>query len=294
MSIQSEATGQLAALPFSNIIGGPLDAAVKAQAAAAKSSVEFIQSVAFDENGNVKNVVFQYQKDDSVAYLTVPVLTIVPVPYLRIDDLNISFKAKIDATSTTNDGSTSSTSGSTRGRGSVGWGPWSASMNASLSSKKDSSSSRSSRYSVEYTMDVNVHATQDDIPAGMGRVLSILEKSIESSDRLPSPPQYRLIFVPETGAGANKAKVKVTVVKMVRDDDGNDVPAADTTSVKGQLLLNDGDVTSGIDDAGTKEKTSTTSNGSVTFEFVGTSGDQIHFKATVGAGTSADFHVDIE
>lgn len=35
MTVQSDATGQLGALPFGNIIGGPLVAAVEAQAKAA-------------------------------------------------------------------------------------------------------------------------------------------------------------------------------------------------------------------------------------------------------------------
>ncbi len=42
-------------------------------------------------------------------------------------------------------------------------------MNASYSSKKDSSATRDSKYSVEYTMDVAVHAGQDSMPAGMAK-----------------------------------------------------------------------------------------------------------------------------
>lgn len=143
-------------------------------------------------------------------------------------------------------------------------------------------------------MDVNVHATQDDIPAGMGRVLSILEKSIESSDQLPSTPQYRILFEAESGAGPNKAKVKVSVVKMGRDEDGNDIAATNLTSINGKLLLREGDTTSGIDTAGTKEKPETLTAGAATFNFVGTAGDQIHFKVTISAATSADYLVNIE
>jgi hypothetical protein len=52
-------------------------------------------------------------------------------------------------------------------------------MSASISSKKDSSATRDSRYSVEYTMDINVHAVQDDIPAGLAKVLGLLNESME-------------------------------------------------------------------------------------------------------------------
>lgn len=51
-------------------------------------------------------------------------------------------------------------------------------MNASYSSKKDSSATRDSKYSVEYTMDVAVHAGQDSMPAGMAKVLEMLNNSI--------------------------------------------------------------------------------------------------------------------
>ena len=51
-------------------------------------------------------------------------------------------------------------------------------MNASYSSKKDSSATKDSKYSVEYTMDVAVHAGQDSMPAGMAKVLEMLNNSI--------------------------------------------------------------------------------------------------------------------
>ena len=53
-------------------------------------------------------------------------------------------------------------------------------MSINVSSKKDSTSTRDSKYSVEYTMDVAVKAGQDDMPAGMSKVLEILNESIDS------------------------------------------------------------------------------------------------------------------
>lgn len=62
-----------------------------------------------------------------------------------------------------------------------------AGMNASYSSKKDSSATKDSKYSVEYTMDVAVHAGQDSMPAGMAKVLEMLNNSISRgiSHRFP-------------------------------------------------------------------------------------------------------------
>ena len=73
----------------------------------------------------------------------------------------------------------------TAGGGFLGW---KAEMSASVSSKKDSSSTRDSRYSVEYTMDINVHAVQDDIPAGLAKVLGLLNESMDRQlQASPSP-----------------------------------------------------------------------------------------------------------
>jgi hypothetical protein len=56
-------------------------------------------------------------------------------------------------------------------------------MNIGVSSKKDSSSTRDSKYSVEYTMDVAVKAGQDDMPAGMAKVLEMLNESIDTVEK---------------------------------------------------------------------------------------------------------------
>jgi hypothetical protein len=64
-----------------------------------------------------------------------------------------------------------------------------AEMSATVSSKKDTSSSRDSRYAVEYTMDINVHAVQDDVPGGLGKVLNLLTESIERNLPEQKPPK---------------------------------------------------------------------------------------------------------
>lgn len=69
---------------------GPLQAVVKAQAAAAMTSVEFIQAVGFDDNGSAIQVSFTYNSTNATTgavqtnSLSVPFLTIVPIPFLRV------------------------------------------------------------------------------------------------------------------------------------------------------------------------------------------------------------------
>ena len=173
---------ELSAIPFGALIGGPMTAAIEAQSKAAMASVEFIRAVGFDDEDNVINVVFKYKSgpgDSDVQTLEVPLLTIVPIPFLRIDNMDINFKASISQSTETSD-----TSSSTLEKGAsvkAGASYWfvKAEMNASVSSKKDTSSTKDSRYAVEYTMDINVHAVQDDIPGGMAKVLNLLNESID-------------------------------------------------------------------------------------------------------------------
>lgn len=202
-----EATRALGALPFGNIVGGPLVAAVNAQAQAARSSVEFIESVGFNEvettigegddkkttvHTEVRTVTFKYQSGNEQVDLVVPILTIVPIPFIRIDDMTIQFKANIsaEATTTSNTESSRDIDVDASASGSYTAGPWAAraDFNASYSSKKDSTSSANSKYAVEYTMDVYVHAVQDDMPAGLNKVLNMLTESIHVSSNNPADP----------------------------------------------------------------------------------------------------------
>ncbi|EPX64102.1 hypothetical protein D187_005235 [Cystobacter fuscus DSM 2262] len=174
-----QASSALQGIPFENLIGGPLTAAVKAQALAAKTSVDFIRSVGFTEKNEVVNIKFVYQRDGRNVSLDVPLLTIVPIPYLRIDDMTINFKATLSASGDSNTISTDNFEAKTEASASGGFWGQSYSLSGSVSSKKDSTASASSKYSIEYTMDINVHAVQDDIPKGLSTVLGLLGEQMK-------------------------------------------------------------------------------------------------------------------
>lgn len=98
------ATNALQAIPFSSLIGGPLDACVQAQAQAARTSYEFINQVGLTVDpitGEKKaiNVTFQYNNQGQLATLVVPLIAIVPIPYLGINTVEIDFLANISASS---------------------------------------------------------------------------------------------------------------------------------------------------------------------------------------------------
>ena len=185
------ATNALQSIPFGSIIGAPLSACIEAQANAAKTSWEFIRDVGLmdTEDGKGKQAIyvsFEFRKNGRSTTLSVPLLTIVPIPYLAIKDIDISFKASISASSSASTTVKKSleVGASMKAKAGVNLGLFKGSMemSASVSSKKDSTSTRDSKYSVEYTMDVSVKAGQDDMPAGMAKVLEILNQSIDTID----------------------------------------------------------------------------------------------------------------
>ena len=177
----------LGSIPYGTLIGAPMTAALAAQ-----SSVDFIRSIGFENEddttsfGAVRQVEFTFtRKDtdsdtDSTATLKVPLLTIVPIPYLRIDDMTIDFTSKITEEmirKTQRDNSTAAQASL-----SVSYkhflSPVKVNFKGSVSTKHSSSASTSNRYKTEHTININVRAVQDDLPAGMSRVLDILETAI--------------------------------------------------------------------------------------------------------------------
>lgn len=185
------ATNALQAIPFSSMIGGPLKACIEAQAMAAKTTWDFIQEVGLTidpqtQEKKAVNVSFSFIQNGREVQLNVPLLTIVPIPYIAIQSVDINFKASISAASSSVSETSSSTSLDAGAEITAGLklGPFhmDAKMNANYSSKKDSRATEESKYSVEYTMDIAVKAGQDSMPAGLAKVLELLGNSLDVSD----------------------------------------------------------------------------------------------------------------
>ena len=185
------ATNALQAIPFSSMIGGPLKACIEAQAMAAKTTWDFIQEVGLNtdpETGEKKavNVSFSFIQNGREVQLNVPLLTIVPIPYIAINSIDINFKASISASSSSVNETSSSEAVDVGADITAGLkiGPFhmDAKLNANYSSKKDSRATEESKYSVEYTMDIAVKAGQDSMPAGLAKVLELLGNSLDVSD----------------------------------------------------------------------------------------------------------------
>lgn len=181
---------ELNSLDFSKYIGGPMQAAVDAQNAASMAQVNFIKEVGLyntQENAlnddsptmsnDVRMVEFKYQSVENGAnvnkVLTVPFLTLVSVPALRITEMEIDFNCKLNSVESTTDEKDFSAGGSLK------LDVWKVKLNVSASYKQKHSETE--QVERTYSMSVHVKVENDEMPAGLDRVLSILESEIKST-----------------------------------------------------------------------------------------------------------------
>jgi hypothetical protein len=186
---------ELSSIDFQAMIGGPLNAVVKAQAQSAQTSVDFIKSVGFnaadatEDPGKPTMVTFKYDKpveskdkDTGVITvtavpftLTVPILTMLPIPFIRVEETTIDFNAKINSVTESTTASSTELNASLAVKG--GWGPVSAELKCSFSNKK--STSATDKTERTYSLAIHVRAVQDELPAGMEKLLGVLENNIK-------------------------------------------------------------------------------------------------------------------
>lgn len=203
----TRAVEELAQIPFGVLIGQPLKAVIEAQGLAAKTTIDFIEKVGFipkdkdqdmlfeDENkdadgGKVRNVIFEYKKLDEngaekKASLTVPILSIVPIPFIRIDETTINFTAKLTDTIQSTTKNNFKLDNSVKGTYSAWWSPISLECRTSMSFEAEQATK--SKFIREYNMAINVRAVQEDMPAGLAKILNILEQTIKEKTVVEAP-----------------------------------------------------------------------------------------------------------
>lgn len=91
----SKVASALNSIPFGNIIGGPLAACVRAQAEAAQTTIDFIRGFTMTnseldpEGVEPITVTFTFIMNGEKTRMTVPLMTIVPIPYMHIDYIDL-------------------------------------------------------------------------------------------------------------------------------------------------------------------------------------------------------------
>lgn len=165
---------ELGSIDFENLIGGPLNACVNAQANASMSTINFIKEVGFKDDKTLRMVDFTYKKEASgggtpeTIELKVPLIATLNIPSLRIETCEVNFNVKLNSVYTKNVSDKLGFDASVKG----GWGP----VKFKVSASYRRSSSTGIRVEKEYTMGVKVVATNDQMPGGLEKVLGILSE----------------------------------------------------------------------------------------------------------------------
>ncbi len=150
----------LHSIPFGNIIGGPLAACVHAQAEASQTTLNFIRGFTMADSGidgdgaEPVTVTLSCVMNGVPTLMTHPLMTLVPIPYMRIEHVNLSFTADITACSNEK-------------------------MEARYASegyKRTEESEKS--VSVQSKMGIHVRATTSDMPSGMARMLDFFANNL--------------------------------------------------------------------------------------------------------------------
>lgn len=169
-------------LDFNRILGAPLSACVNAQEEAAQATLQYLNEVVFtqagDDNSSLEPVTvsFYFESAGQVHRIVMPLLLIVPVPYLQIDRVDLTFQATVTESRMNHD---------TR----------KLSLKAKYSAPGDSaevSKETKAEYMNKRCIDINLSVTSADMPMGISKLLEIFNNQLvevkpDELEVLPEP-----------------------------------------------------------------------------------------------------------
>lgn len=176
---------QFGGLDMASLIGGPLRAACDAQTMLASSTTSFIRDIGMDYDENSKkyrvrttSFSFTRAKGDAAdgeggtekVEMNVPLLSMVNVPNLQVDDVNVTFDMEVKSAVATE--SKKDKEGSLDANAGLKVGPFHMDVKIKGSISSHESNTRSSDNSAKYH--VEVHAKQAEAPEGLSRMLDVL------------------------------------------------------------------------------------------------------------------------
>lgn len=168
--------GELNNIDFQKMIGGPLQACVDAQVASSLATVNFINAVGFtapvDGKRDLVMVDFSHKRKDSAddpgkeITLRVPLLAMLPIPSLRIEHVTIDFNVKLNSVESSSVSDDLKVNADVSG----GFGPVKFKVSVAIQRK----ATTGVEVKKEFAINVNVKAVQDEIPAGLEKILNML------------------------------------------------------------------------------------------------------------------------
>lgn len=174
-------------LPLEFLVATPLIAAVNAQSKSALATKEFIQSQIKDGKPITVDFTATMQETSPPAssggamqivsknlQVNAPLLSIVPVPYLRIDSLTVHFKYEVSqVVKTTREDAAALELGAQSGA------LLSPLVSATLKGSVSSKSSEDSTLNRSGLLEITVHASEAPMPEGLAKILGLLADSIK-------------------------------------------------------------------------------------------------------------------
>lgn len=175
-------------IPYDEIIGAPLNAAVDANTRASETAADFILNVAFEEADDFsvfsdakkpRYVEFNYRKetvDDTGSpteeefQMRVPLLLLLHVPYFEVENVTIDFNVKLNSVRKTAISEESELGGGGGLFGGLGF--------FTVSGSYQRTEKRSQEIQRTYHQSVHVEAGSIEPPEGVTRLLSVLEETI--------------------------------------------------------------------------------------------------------------------
>lgn len=190
-------------LPMEDLIGGPLNAAARANSAMALTQTKFMLDTCFSYDTTTKNyapimikmsltrgvLIPGAKPGDDVTLSSfetkfdLPILTIIPLNSLGVDQVDINFEMEVKSSygEETDQSQETAIAAESSWEIKAGWGPVSASITGSASYDSKDMSSFSSHYeksnSAKYS--VHVHAGQLPLPKGVETIIKAFTLAIE-------------------------------------------------------------------------------------------------------------------
>jgi hypothetical protein len=106
--------------------------------------------------------------------IEVPILAMLPIPCIRIEEFTLKFNAKIDSMEYQRTDTSTNISGNLQVR--QRWPSGSAQLNVSASHQR--STTQGTNVQRSYALEIYVKAVQDELPSGLEKVLGLLERSM--------------------------------------------------------------------------------------------------------------------
>ncbi|MBC2710080.1 MAG: DUF2589 domain-containing protein [Desulfosarcina sp.] len=165
-------------LPLSYILAEPLNGVVKAHMLAAQTTREYIEKLK-DESieFSVKKTAADGSDTGQEVRIVAPILSIIPVPNLRIDSLSVNFRYSINHT--LKDKKDQALEAKMKA-GTTGW--LSSFVDVSLSGSVSTRSSSESEMNRSGTLEISMQASEAEQPEGLKKILNMLANTISETE----------------------------------------------------------------------------------------------------------------